>query len=111
MKWITAYVRPHRLDDIRQALALVGISGLTVIETLGTGKPGWVEVYRGAEYHRDVEPMCSVELMIADELSDQVIEAICNIARTGKSGDGKILVRELQEIHRIRTGEQGSGAL
>jgi nitrogen regulatory protein P-II 2 len=111
MKWITAYVRPHRLDDIRQALAFIGISGLTVIETLGAGTPGWVEVYRGAEYYRDVEPYLTVELMIDDGLCEQVIEAICNLARTGRPGDGKIVVRELSEIHRVRTGEQGSGVL
>ena len=111
MKWITAYVRPHRLDDIRQALAMIGISGLTVIETLGMGSTAWVERYRSMEITRNAEPYCTIELMVADDLADQVVEAICNLARTGKVGDGKILVRELADITRIRTQETGEPAL
>lgn len=112
MKWITAFIRPHRLDDVRMALAAVGVAGLTVTETIGFGsEPGWTEVYRGASYHRDDQARLTVEVCVTDELSEPVVDAISNIARTGRPGDGKIIVRQLTEAIRVRTQEQGNSAL
>lgn len=112
MKMITAIIKPFKLDDVRQAVADIGIQGITVTEVKGFGRQrGHTELYRGAEYVVDFLPKAKIELAIADDLLDQVVEAIANTARTGKIGDGKIFVSDLQEAIRIRTGETGSDAV
>lgn len=112
MKMITAIIKPFKLDDVRQAVADIGIQGITVTEVKGFGRQrGHTELYRGAEYVVDFLPKAKIELAVADELLEQVIEAIANTARTGKIGDGKIFVTELLEAIRIRTGETGSEAV
>jgi nitrogen regulatory protein P-II 2 len=112
MKMITAIIKPFKLDDVRQAVADIGIQGITVTEVKGFGRQrGHTELYRGAEYVVDFLPKAKIELAVADELLEQVIEAIANSARTGKIGDGKIFVSELLESIRIRTGETGSEAV
>ncbi|MEM8981511.1 MAG: P-II family nitrogen regulator [Pseudomonadota bacterium] len=112
MKLITAIIKPFKLDDVRQALADVGIQGLTVTEVKGFGRQrGHTELYRGAEYVVDFLPKAKLELAVADDLVEQAIEAITTTARTGKIGDGKIFVAELHEAIRIRTGETGSDAV
>jgi nitrogen regulatory protein P-II 2 len=112
MKMITAIIKPFKLDDVRQAVADIGIQGITVTEVKGFGRQrGHTELYRGAEYVVDFLPKAKIELAVADELAEQVIEAISNTARTGKIGDGKIFVTDLVEAIRIRTGETGSEAV
>ena len=112
MKMITAIIKPFKLDDVRQAVADIGIQGITVTEVKGFGRQrGHTELYRGAEYVVDFLPKAKVELAVADDLAEQVIEAISNTARTGKIGDGKIFVTELSQAIRIRTGETGSEAV
>jgi nitrogen regulatory protein P-II 2 len=112
MKMITAIIKPFKLDDVRQAVADIGIQGITVTEVKGFGRQrGHTELYRGAEYVVDFLPKAKIELAVADELLEQVVEAIANTARTGKIGDGKIFVTELLESIRIRTGETGSEAV
>jgi nitrogen regulatory protein P-II 2 len=112
MKMITAIIKPFKLDDVRQAVADIGIQGITVTEVKGFGRQrGHTELYRGAEYVVDFLPKAKIELAVADELLEQVVEAIANTARTGKIGDGKIFVTELLETIRIRTGETGSEAV
>ena len=112
MKMITAIIKPFKLDDVRQAVAEIGIQGITVTEVKGFGRQrGHTELYRGAEYVVDFLPKAKIELAVADELLEQVVEAIANTARTGKIGDGKIFVSELLETIRIRTGETGSEAV
>lgn len=112
MKMITAIIKPFKLDDVRQAVADIGIQGITVTEVKGFGRQrGHTELYRGAEYVVDFLPKAKIELAVADELLEQVVEAIANSARTGKIGDGKIFVTELLEAIRIRTGETGSEAV
>ena len=112
MKMITAIIKPFKLDDVRQAVADIGIQGITVTEVKGFGRQrGHTELYRGAEYVVDFLPKAKIELAVADELLEQVLEAIANTARTGKIGDGKIFVTELLESIRIRTGETGSEAV
>ena len=112
MKMITAIIKPFKLDDVRQAVADIGIQGITVTEVKGFGRQrGHTELYRGAEYVVDFLPKAKIELAVADELLEQVVEAISNTARTGKIGDGKIFVTELLEAIRIRTGETGSEAV
>ncbi|MBT8098635.1 MAG: P-II family nitrogen regulator [Gammaproteobacteria bacterium] len=112
MKMITAIIKPFKLDDVRQAVADIGIQGITVTEVKGFGRQrGHTELYRGAEYVVDFLPKAKIELAVADELAEQVIEAISNTARTGKIGDGKIFVTELLEAIRIRTGETGAEAV
>ena len=112
MKLITAVIKPFRLDDVRNALAEVGVQGMTVTEVKGFGRQrGHTELYRGAEYVVDFLPKAKVELAVADEIAEQVVEAIANTARTGKIGDGKIFVTELVEAIRIRTGETGAEAV
>jgi len=112
MKMITAIIKPFKLDDVRQAVADIGIQGITVTEVKGFGRQrGHTELYRGAEYVVDFLPKAKIELAVADELLDQVVEAISNTARTGKIGDGKIFVSDLQEAIRIRTGETGAEAV
>jgi nitrogen regulatory protein P-II 2 len=112
MKMITAIIKPFKLDDVRQAVADIGIQGITVTEVKGFGRQrGHTELYRGAEYVVDFLPKAKIELAVADELAEQVIEAIANAARTGKIGDGKIFVAELSQAIRIRTGETGAEAV
>jgi nitrogen regulatory protein P-II 2 len=112
MKLITAVVKPFRLDDVRNALAEVGVQGMTVTEVKGFGRQrGHTELYRGAEYVVDFLPKVKVEVAVTDELVDRVIEAITASAKTGKVGDGKIFVTELVQVYRIRTGETGDQAI
>lgn len=112
MKMITAVIKPFKLDDVRQAVADIGIQGITVTEVKGFGRQrGHTELYRGAEYVVDFLPKAKIELAVADELLEQVVEAIANTARTGKIGDGKIFVTDLLEAVRIRTGETGTQAV
>lgn len=112
MKLITAIIKPFRLDDVRNALSEVGVNGMTVTEVKGFGRQrGHTELYRGAEYVVDFLPKSKVEVAVSDELVERVIEAIIAAARTGKVGDGKIFVTDLQQSLRIRTGETGDNAL
>ena len=112
MKLITAIIKPFKLDDVRQAVADMGIQGITVTEVKGFGRQrGHTELYRGAEYVVDFLPKTKIEMAVADEVVEQVVEAISNTARTGKIGDGKIFVTNLEEVIRIRTGETGPEAV
>ena len=112
MKLITAIIKPFRLDDVRNALSEVGVNGMTVTEVKGFGRQRChTELYRGAEYVMDFLPKSKVEVAVADDLVERVIEAITNAARTGKVGDGKIFVTDLHQSLRIRTGETGDNAL
>lgn len=112
MKLITAIIKPFRLDDVRNALAEVGVNGMTVTEVKGFGRQrGHTELYRGAEYVVDFLPKSKIEIAVSDELSERAIEAIVTAARTGKVGDGKIFVSEIEQTIRIRTGDTGDGAL
>jgi nitrogen regulatory protein P-II 2 len=112
MKLITAIIKPFRLDDVRNALAEVGVNGMTVTEVKGFGRQrGHTELYRGAEYVVDFLPKSKIEVAVSDELAEQAIEAITNSARTGKVGDGKIFVVDLEQAIRIRTSETGDNAL
>ena len=112
MKQITAIIKPFKLEEVREALAEVGVTGLTVTEVKGFGRQkGHTELYRGAEYVVDFLPKVKVEAAIADDLVDRVIEVIEGAARTGKIGDGKIFVYDLEQVVRIRTGETGTEAL
>lgn len=112
MKMITAIIKPFKLDDVREAVADIGVQGITVTEVKGFGRQrGHTELYRGAEYVVDFLPKAKVELAVTDDILEQVIEAIGDAARTGKIGDGKIFVTELLQTIRIRTGETGSEAV
>ena len=112
MKMITAIIKPFKLDDVRQAVADIGIQGITVTEVKGFGRQrGHTELYRGAEYVVDFLPKAKLELAVSDDVAEQVVEAISNAARTGKIGDGKIFVTELVQAIRIRTGETGGEAV
>jgi nitrogen regulatory protein P-II 2 len=112
MKMITAIIKPFKLDDVRQAVADIGLQGITVSEVKGFGRQrGHTELYRGAEYVVDFLPKAKIELAVDDAIAEQVIEAISNAARTGKIGDGKIFVTDLDQAIRIRTGETGTAAI
>jgi nitrogen regulatory protein P-II 2 len=112
MKLITAVIKPFKVDEVRQAVADIGIQGVTVTEVQGYGRePGHTEFYRGAEYGVDFLPKAKIELAVDDSIAEQVLEAVCNIARTGKKGDGKVWVLELEQALRVRTGETGSDAI
>ena len=112
MKLVTAIVKPFKLDDVREALSDIGVQGITVTEVKGFGRQkGHTELYRGAEYVVDFLPKVKVEAAIKDTLLDQVIEAIEKSAGTGKIGDGKIFVFDIEQVIRIRTGETGEDAL
>ena len=112
MKLITAIIKPFRLDDVREALSELGVSGMTVSEVKGFGRQkGHTELYRGAEYVVDFIPKLKIELALPDERLEHVIEAITGAAATGKVGDGKIFVTALEQAIRIRTGETGDSAL
>jgi len=112
MKLITAIVKPFKLDDVREALSEIGVQGITVTEVKGFGRQkGHTELYRGAEYVVDFLPKVKLEIAVADENVEGVIEAITQSAQTGKIGDGKIFVADLQHVVRIRTGETGNDAI
>ena len=112
MKMIIAIVKPFKLDDVREALQQMGITGMTVEEVKGYGRQkGHTELYRGAEYHVEFQPKVKLQLAVADGQVESAIEAICNAANTGKIGDGKIFVSALEQSIRIRTGETGDDAL
>lgn len=112
MKLITAIIKPFRLDDVRNALSEVGVSGMTVTEVKGFGRQrGHTELYRGAEYVVDFLPKSKIEIAVSDDLVEQAIEAIVSAARTGKVGDGKIFVTDIEQTIRIRTGDSGDSAL
>ena len=112
MKFVTAIIKPFKLDEVREALSAIGVQGITVTEVKGFGRQkGHTELYRGAEYVVDFLPKVKIEIAIADDLLDQVIEAVEKSANTGKIGDGKIFVFELGQAIRIRTGESGAEAL
>ncbi|HET6914288.1 MAG TPA: P-II family nitrogen regulator [Rhodanobacteraceae bacterium] len=112
MKLITAIIKPFKLDDVREALAEVGVAGITVTEVKGFGRQkGHTELYRGAEYVVDFLPKVKLEIALADDLVERAIEAIMQAARTGKIGDGKIFVSSLDQVIRIRTGELDADAL
>ncbi len=112
MKFISAVIKPFKLDEVREALSAIGVQGLTVSEVKGFGRQkGHTELYRGAEYVVDFLPKVKVEVALDDALVDQAVEAIEQAARTGKIGDGKVFVFDLEQVVRIRTGESGSDAL
>jgi nitrogen regulatory protein PII len=112
MKLITAIIKPFKLDEVREGLAEVGVTGLTVTEVKGFGRQkGHTELYRGAEYVVDFLPKIKVEAIVDDKLVDQAIEAIQKMAKTGKIGDGKIWVSKIDNVIRIRTGESGKDAI
>ena len=112
MKLITAIIKPFRLDDVRNALGEVGVNGMTVTEVKGFGRQrGHTELYRGAEYVVDFLPKSKIEIAVSDELSERAVEAIVSAARTGKVGDGKIFITDIEQTIRIRTGDTGDSAL
>jgi len=112
MKFVTAIIKPFKLDEVREALSAIGVQGITVTEVKGFGRQkGHTELYRGAEYVVDFLPKVKIEVAIKEDLLDQVIEAVEKSANTGKIGDGKIFVFELEQAIRIRTGETGAEAL
>ena len=112
MKLVTAIVKPFKLDDVREALSEIGVAGITVTEVKGFGRQkGHTELYRGAEYVVDFLPKVKIEAAVNTDIVDQVIEAITKAANTGKIGDGKIFVSEIEQTIRIRTGETGPDAL
>ena len=112
MKQITAIIKPFKLDEVREALAEVGVTGLTVTEVKGFGRQkGHTELYRGAEYVVDFLPKVKVEAVVPEALVERSIEAITKAVRTGKIGDGKIFVRAVEQVIRIRTGEEGEAAV
>lgn len=112
MKLITAIIKPFKLDDVREALSEMGVSGVTVTEVKGFGRQkGHTELYRGAEYVVDFLPKVKIEVAVGDTLVDKAVECITKAANTGKIGDGKIFVTSLEQVVRIRTGETGDEAL
>ena len=112
MKLVTAVIKPFRLDDVRDALATLDVRGMTVTEVKGFGRQkGHTELYRGAEYAGDFLPKIKLEIAVTTDLVDQVVEAITRTAQTGKIGDGKIFVTEIEQVIRIRTGETGNKAI
>lgn len=112
MKMVTAIIKPFKLDDVRESLSTLGLSGMTVEEVKGFGRQkGHTELYRGAEYVIDFLPKVKVQIAVSDDQVDPVIEAIISAAHTGKIGDGKIFVTNLEQVTRIRTGEIGEQAL
>ena len=112
MKLVTAIIKPFKLDDVREALTPLGVQGLTVSEVKGFGRQkGQTEIYRGAEYHVNFLPKVKVEVAVTSELAEQVVEAIMKSAHTGKIGDGKIFVTDIERAVRIRTGETDGEAL
>jgi nitrogen regulatory protein P-II 2 len=112
MKMVTAIIKPFKLDEVRESLGELGVTGVTVTEVKGFGRQkGHTELYRGAEYVVDFLPKVKVEVALADELVDRAVEAITAAAQTGKIGDGKIFITNTEEVIRIRTGETGAEAI
>jgi nitrogen regulatory protein P-II 1 len=112
MKQVEAIIKPFQLDEVKQALAKVGVEGMTVSEVKGFGRQkGHTELYRGAEYSIDFLPKVKIQILVSDEKAPQLVEAIAKGARTGKIGDGKIFVTPVEEVIRIRTGETGADAI
>ena len=112
MKMVMAIIKPFKLDDVREALAEVGVQGITVTEVKGFGRQkGHTELYRGAEYVVDFLPKAKVEAVVSDDIAERAVEAIVGAARTGKIGDGKIFVRSVERVVRIRTGEEDELAI
>ena len=112
MKLITAIIKPHMLDDVRDTLSKLGVAGLTVSEVRGFGRQkGHTEIYRGAEYSVDFVPKIKIEIVVADDRTDAVVDGIKTSARTGQIGDGKIFVSNMEQAIRIRTSEAGDDAL
>jgi nitrogen regulatory protein P-II 1 len=112
MKKIEAIIKPFKLDEVREALSEIGVTGLTVTEVKGFGRQkGHTELYRGAEYVVDFLPKVKLEVIVADALLDRAMETVVNAARTGKIGDGKIFVFSVEQVVRIRTGESGDAAI
>lgn len=112
MKLITAIIKPFKLDDVREALSEIGVAGVTATEVKGFGRQkGHTELYRGAEYVVDFLPKIKLEIAVADEVLDKAVQTIVTAANTGKIGDGKIFVSDLEQVIRIRTGETGEEAI
>jgi nitrogen regulatory protein P-II 1 len=112
MKKIEAIIKPFKLDEVREALSEIGVTGLTVTEVKGFGRQkGHTELYRGAEYVVDFLPKVKIEIVVSDSLVDQAVETIITASRTGKIGDGKIFVMNVEQVVRIRTGETGDTAI
>lgn len=112
MKWVTSIIKPFKLDEVREALSQVGVQGITVTEVRGFGRQkGHTELYRGAEYQVDFLPKVKIEAAVPDAIVDQVTEAISAAAQTGRIGDGKIFIMDLEQAIRIRTGESGDDVL
>ena len=112
MKLVTAIVKPHRLDEVKEALREIGVSGLTTTDVEGFGRQrGHTEIYRGAEYQVDFVPKVKVEVLASDDEVQGIVDAIVKAARTGKIGDGKLWVTEAEQVIRIRTGEMGPDAI
>jgi nitrogen regulatory protein PII len=112
MKYIIAVIQPHRLEPVREALAGIGVQGLTVSEVRGFGRQkGQTEIYRGAEYVMNYVPKVKLEIAVDDAIADRVVEAVGAAARTGRIGDGKVFVLDLEGAMRVRTGEMGADAL
>ena len=112
MKLITAIIKPFKTDDVREALTEIGITGMTLTEVKGFGRQkGHTELYRGAEYVIDFLPKAKIEVAVEDAKTDQVVDAICKAANTGQIGDGKIFVSDVEQVIRIRTGEEGEAAI
>jgi nitrogen regulatory protein PII len=112
MKLITAIIKPFKLDDVREALSEIGVAGVTATEVKGFGRQkGHTELYRGAEYVVDFLPKVKLEIAVSDDVLDKAVETIVNAANTGKIGDGKIFVSNLEQVIRIRTGETGEDAI
>ena len=112
MKLVTAIVKPHRLDEVKEALREIGVEGLTTTDVEGFGRQrGHTEVYRGAEYQVDFVPKVKVEILVDDDQAQGVVDAVVKAARTGKIGDGKLWVTEIDQVMRIRTGERGPDAI
>ena len=112
MKMVVAIIKPFKLDDVKQALSEIGISGMTVTEVKGHGRQkGHKEIYRGAEYQVDFLPKIKIEIIVDQPMVDQVVKKIVESARTGKIGDGKIFVLPVEEVIRVRTGESGKDAI
>ena len=112
MKKIEAIVKPYKVDEVKDALAAVGVTGMTVAEVKGFGRQrGHTELYRGAEYSVEFLPKVKLEILVSDDMENSVVEALIGAARTGKIGDGKVIVLQVKDVVRIRTGEHGSGAI
>jgi nitrogen regulatory protein PII len=112
MKKIEAIIKPFKLEDVKEALAKVGVEGMTVVEVKGFGRQkGHTEIYRGSEYTVDFLPKVKLEIVVEDDAADEVVAAIVKAANTGKIGDGKVFVSDVQEAIRIRTGERGNAAV